>query len=518
MSAMKLSAGLLAFGVMGIGLAMAQAPDFGPPDGPPPGGPGFGRGGGPGGVREERKIVSQFDKDGNKRLDAIERKTAREFLAKEPMERGPGGRRGPRGPRGGETTTPGPGRKVSPADVAAFPGAPLYASNVVRTFFLEFESRDWEKELAEFKGTDVEVPAKLTVDGKVYPDVGVHFRGSSSFGMVGEGSKRSLNLSMDFVHEEQRLLGYRTINLLNAHRDPSFLRSMLYYHIARHYLPAPQANHARVVINGESWGVYVNVQQFNKDFTREWFGGTKVARWKVPGSPRGDAGLSYLGEDVAAYRKKYDLKTKDDPKVWAALIRLCKVITETPSDKLEVVLRPLLDLDETISFLAIENVLINSDGYWTRASDFELCLDEKLKFHIVPYDSNETFNRPERRGGTIDGVDLDPFAGAQDANKPLLNRLLKAPSLRQRYLERVREIATRWLDWKTLGPLATQWHKAIAEDVKADTRKLSSTESFQQSIEGGSAGTMSLKSFADERRAYLLNHPEVKALPNSAGR
>ena len=62
------------------------------------------------------------------------------------------------------------------------------------------------------------------LDGVTYRDVGVHFRGMSSFMMVPEGSKRSLNLSIDYVHETQRLLGYRTLNLLNANGDPTFLR------------------------------------------------------------------------------------------------------------------------------------------------------------------------------------------------------------------------------------------------------------------------------------------------------
>ena len=58
----------------------------------------------------------------------------------------------------------------------------------------------------------------------------------------------------------------------------------------------------RVVINGESWGVFVNVQQFNKDFVREAFGTAKGVRWKVPGSPRGRGGLEYLGDGADAYR------------------------------------------------------------------------------------------------------------------------------------------------------------------------------------------------------------------------
>jgi hypothetical protein len=139
-------------------------------------------------MQQEIKLVKQFDKNGDGWLNLEERKAAREYLKTQPSNRGPGGRRGGRpgfGPRGQEGAAPQPGPKLGPSEVKSFPDAPLYASNVLRTVFLEFESSDWEKEMAEFKHTDVQVPAKLTVDGKVYPDVGVHFHGMSSFMMVG---------------------------------------------------------------------------------------------------------------------------------------------------------------------------------------------------------------------------------------------------------------------------------------------------------------------------------------------
>jgi spore coat protein CotH len=99
--------------------------------------------------------------------------------------------------------------------VKHYPDAPLYDASVLRTFFIDFENPEWEEEMVAFNNTDVDVPAKVTVDGKVYPDVGIHFRGNSSFG-VGGGYKRSLNLSFDFVHRGQSIHGYRTLNFLNA--------------------------------------------------------------------------------------------------------------------------------------------------------------------------------------------------------------------------------------------------------------------------------------------------------------
>lgn len=664
-------------------------------------------------MQQKTELVERFDKDGDKRLNAAERKAARESLAQQPFRR-----RGPRGPGGpgfprrdGYRQTPQPGQRLTPADVESYPDAPLYAPHILRTLFLEFEDADWESELADFKNTDVEVPARLTVDGKVYPDVGVHFRGMSSFSMVGEGWKRSLSLSLDYVHKGQQIDGYRTLHLLNSHMDPTFLRSILFFQIAREYIPAPKANLVRVVINGESWGVYVNQQHFNKEFIREWFGTTKGARWKVPGSPGGRGSLAYLGDDVGSYKRIYEIKTKDDPTSWAHLIRLCQVLSQTPADQLETALAPVLDIDGALKFLALDNVLINDDGYWIRSSDYNLYEDTNGRFHIITCDANETFSLPggpgfgPGRGGppgpgggpgfagrpgpgvfgpgmilarpmltqadrnsdqkltkeelialadawfnkfdsgktgklsqedfttglreflpeppgfapppdgqqpagargafgpalfigpglfrAIDtnqdgtltrteledvfgkwfsewdsdrsgsltedklatglnavlprpdfrgpgggfpgpggglgrggfgfgggpgssGVQLDPLIVANDPNKPLISKLLAVPSLRKRYLAYVRDICEKWLDWNRLGPVAQEYHSLIAAEVKADTRKVDSTEAFLSGLTGngqtgGFGGTsISLKTFADQRRAYLLNHPEVK--------
>jgi spore coat protein CotH len=109
------------------------------------------------------------------------------------------------------------------------------------------------------------VDARVTVDGHHFENVGVSFRGASSFFMVPDGSKRSLKLVFDFVDGDANIGGYRTLNLLNSNGDPSMIRGVLYSAIAREYIPAPRVNLVRVVINGENWGVYSSAQQFNRD-------------------------------------------------------------------------------------------------------------------------------------------------------------------------------------------------------------------------------------------------------------
>jgi hypothetical protein len=287
----------------------------------------------------ERKLLAKYDADGNGWLNRAERDEARKEAASgggrrgggpggfgggpggfggSPGGFGPGGGRqrgpggGPGGPGGGPggpggpmgSRVPGkPGVAVDPKEVQVYGDESLYDPSVVRTIFLQFDADDWETELATFKPTDVEVDAVMTVDNHTFERVGVSFRGMSSFGMVPEGSKRSLNISMDLVDRDQRLHGYKTLNLLNSNGDGSMMRSVLYSSIANHYLPAPKVNEVRVVINGVDWGIYQSAQQFDKTFIEKDYGKKQVARWKVPGSPAGGGSLTYLGDNIDAYRR-----------------------------------------------------------------------------------------------------------------------------------------------------------------------------------------------------------------------
>ena len=378
---------------------------------------------------------------------------------------------------------PSPGPSLKPSGVKSYTNEPLYDLQTLRTLFLEFEDADWEKELADFYHTDVDVPAKLTVDGKVYPDVGVHFRGQSSYSTVSEGRKRSLDVSLHMVHADQRLGGYRSLNLLNSNADPTFLRTVLYQYVARQYMPAPKANWVRVVINGESWGIYVNTQQINSEFTQEWFQTTKGARWKVPGSPGARGGLAYLGDEPAAYKGIYEIKSKDDPKSWAALINLCKVLepdsagatgkgagADPRCGRRAEISRPGQGRDQQRRLLGPHQRLRHlhgPDGPFPshsvgRQRDFP-----RAGIHGAP-----------RRSGDRRGRGTRPLHRRRRPAKALLYRLLAVPSLRARYLADMRDIAVNWLDWVKVGPMVKQFQALIAADVQTDTRKIFSTASF----------------------------------------
>jgi hypothetical protein len=476
-----------------------------------------------GGVREDAKILKRYDKDGDGMLNATERRAALSDFGFDLTQ----------------VTAPGQpaGARQTPPQVKSYGRESLYDPLVLRTLFLNFDTPTWEDELAVFKDSDVKVPAMLVVDGTSYRDVGVSFRGQTSFRITGAGQKRSFNIDLNFRHKEQQLLGNRRLTLLNAAQDPSFLRTVMYLHIARDYYAAFKANYVRVVINGENWGVYVNQQPADAVYTQA-AGGSQGPVWKVPGSPGGRGGLEYWGEDPAPYQRVYDLTHKGGKSAtesWLALIRLCRVLNQTPPDKLPAALAPLLDVDGTLRFLAVDNALMNGDGYFTRASDYNLYQDAQGRFHAVPHDANESFRPPEgfggwrRRGNTPPAASsgnefsTPPLAGADQPDKALLYRLLAVPEYKQRYLGYLRDINNKWLNWERFGPLAAKYQALIADEVRRDDHKLYGSDAFAASLGGVAAGgaeaapapsfgggmfggaVNSLRSFVEQRHAFLAS-------------
>jgi len=465
------------------------------------------------GQQPELKVVERFDRDRDGRLDDRERRAAREYVREERTDRNLSSGTLPDIP-----VKSGSAVDLRQSAAAAVPGrVDLYDETVLRTLYLRFPDSGWPGELADFFKTDVEVPADLIVDGRLYPGVGVRFRGNSSYFMLGNSLKKSFSISIDYLDDDQRLYGYRTLDLLNGHADPSFVRTVLFSRISRRYIPAPGANFVRLVINGENWGVYINVQQFNNDFLRQWYGTNQGVRWKVPAGGNRGGGLEYSGPDPASYERSFQLNTEDTPEAWQDLIGLCDILTNTPVGELERRLSRVFDIDGALWFLALENVFIDNDGYISRGSDYYLYQDPAGRFHLITHDNNETF-RYAGGGGPNRWPSSDPMlspVGHEDNDSlPVISRLLAVPRLRARYLAHVRTIVDQWLDWSVLAPIIREYRALIAEEVRADDKKLYSYEDFLGSLAGDSGGygwyrTPSFKSFVSERREFLLGHPEV---------
>lgn len=505
-----------------------------------------GRGGrrGRGGSRRGQRVelIPKFDKDEDGILDKAERSAAREFVLKQREsgggERGSrggrpaGGDRGsrpgrPDGDRGGPPPRPDRGRggrpEQEPRDFskaehlsprkAVASKKKLYHEGTLRTLFITFKDDEWKEEMEAFYRTDVAVPADLIVDGKLYKDVGLKYRGNSSYFSVSPELKRSMNLYIDHKHSDQKLLGYKTLNLLNANSDPTFMREVIYSHVARNYIPAFKGNFIKVVINGESWGLYSHIQQYNKDFLEDNFGTRAGVRWKIGAGGGGSGNLRYPGDKKEDY-KGFQQRTEGKEEAWKELEQFTKLLDETPIDELAEKLNGRFDVDSAMWSLALECVF-QDEGYFTRGSDYNLYLDPDGRFHLLQHDGNEVMNIPGGPGmpSGLSGPSLEPFYNADNPDRPLMFKLFQVPQFKARYRHHLKTITREWITWDKIGPLVEGYAALIRDEVKKDVRKHSPSEAFEKGlIETSSDGRrtkLGLRPFTEGRREFLLNHPEV---------
>lgn len=413
---------------------------------------------------------------------------------------------------------------------ATVTGDDFYDETVLRTLQLEFSQSDWWSQLEANYTTKENILATLTTDDLVCIDVGVRFRGNTSYQRV-NSEKKPFNIEIDYAHEDQRLMGYKTLNLINCNGDPTFMREVLYSNTCRQQIPSAKANFVILEINGENWGVYANVQQLNGELIEDWFPSNNGTRWRAQGTmgggdqplggnsrpPAGGGGpptgnemptgggegggvtdgvaaLTWQGSDSTLYEAVYELKNTNQDDPWALLIQACDVLNNTSPESLPVVLDTVLNVDRALWVCAFEIIFGDDDGYVNkRGSDYCLYYEpETGRLHLMQYDGNECMSH--------DTWSL--FYREEDPVVPLMSRLLAIDTYRQRYLAHARTILSSYLTEEFLYGTIDAYHSLIQEAVQADDKKLFSDEAFEQ-------GTEALKAFVQDRRESLLANQEL---------
>ena len=99
-----------------------------------------------------------------------------------------------------------------------------------------------------------------------------------------------------------------------------------------------------------------------------------------------------------------------------------------------------------------------------------------------------------------------PLAFADDAEtRPVISRILAVEAWRAEYLQMLQQIAEVELNWRNLKPRIDAYRKLIEVDVVRDPFHGDRTR-FRDALY---ADENSIRSFAEQRRRFLLEHPSI---------
>ncbi|NUN09085.1 MAG: CotH kinase family protein [Ignavibacteriaceae bacterium] len=222
--------------------------------------------------------------------------------------------------------------------------------------------------------------------------IGFRLRGNTSR----FSQKKSFKVSFNTFVQGREFYGVDKLNLNGEHNDPSIIRSKLCFdHFDSADVHASRAAHFEVYINNKYYGLYISVEHVDDEFLTKNFSDDTGNLWKCLYG----ADLQYLGENQTTYKNlnnngtpAYELTTNETAGDYSQLVRLIRIINNTPSASFADSIEKILDVPDVLNYFAL-NVLMGSwDDYRSLMNNYYLYYEPSAdKFHLIPYDYDNTY-------------------------------------------------------------------------------------------------------------------------------
>ena len=403
-------------------------------------------------------------------------------------------------------------------------GQGLYDSTSITRIEIYFSQSNWDYMLDTAKaGSESYIMSQtVIINGVSFDSVGVKYKGNSTY--KPNQTKNPWHIELN-TYKNQNYQGFTDIKLSNVAKDPSFLREVLSYEIARKYMVAPSANYAVVYVNGNQIGLYTSSESINKSFVDRYLHSRKGTFVKC--NPPAGAGpgtssypdLVFRGNDSTNYYTAYEMKSDAG---WDELIHLIDTLSNHISS-----IEQILQVDQVLWMHAFNNVLVNLDSYAGGfKQNYYLYRMKNRQFYPIVWDMNESFGKFGLTGtinlsSTTSKAQMTHLLHANDASWPLIRKLLSIPMYKRMYLAHMKTIIDENFANGTYFNNAQLYHNFIDSAVSVDPNKLTSYAQFQANITtdvggsgggpGGSNSAPGISALMNARSAYLLSLSDFTA-------
>ena len=381
----------------------------------------------------------------------------------------------------------------------------------VKTIEINFSQNNWDDILDTYytAGSDFRLVGSMSLNGVQFDSVGVRYKGNSSYNAT--NVKNPLNIKLDYVKGKQEINGRTVLKLSNVYKDPTFVREVLSYEIARKYMPASESNYANVYVNGTYIGLYVNDESTNSVFaTNHYFNGNGPffeGDFSPGPPPAGCTGgptkvFGYLGTDPTCYEQYYALQSSNTND-WNELVAALDTFNNYTSQ-----IENAFYIDRLLWMLALDNVMVNLDSPINPPHNFLLYKDKTDRFNPIMWDLNQSFGVFTGAGGgsgltATQLKELSPWYNATNSNYPILTIPFSNDRYKKMYIAKMKTVFNENFNNDWYSTRIDELQSLISADVNADPNKFYTNAQFTQNVTATSSNVIGIEELMSARKTYL---------------
>lgn len=317
---------------------------------------------------------------------------------------------------------------------------PEAAAEILRSY--RWQGRNTEKER-----TNVWVTVR---EGSVvYTNVAMHLKGAAgSFRPYDD--KPGMTLTFSKNGSAQRFHGLEKIHLNNSVQDFTYMCEILARELFNQAgVPTPRAGHAVVALDGRPPAIYVLTEGWNKQFLKRHFKDAK--------------GNLYDGGFAQDVHENISVTSGDDPEDRSRLEALVAAAQLPNGPRRLEQLNQVLDVDRFLTLASMEILLTHLDGYCMGRNNYRVFHDRSQdRMVFLPHGMDQLF-------GTFHST---PEYTITPAFKSLVGKsLMAAPSIRPRYLARLRTLYTNLFQTQIVLARVDQLSRKLKPEFPQDAMR-----------------------------------------------
>ncbi len=231
--------------------------------------------------------------------------------------------------------------------------------------------------------------------GPPLADVGIRLKGGANGSFRTLSGKAAFKLKFNKFVKGQKFEGLKKMTLNNMLEDPSLVHETLTYDAFRAAgVPASRTGYADVRVNGEDFGVYLDIETLDDVALERWFG-PKSIQHLYEGEDGSDVTPGV--DELPAGEGGFEVD-EGDPGNLEDLKALVAAVNSTEGEGWSDAVSPLADLAEMTRTWAIEKYSGHWDAYAGQEGEFlpnnfYLFSEPSGVFQMLPWGTDETWER-----------------------------------------------------------------------------------------------------------------------------